>query len=82
MNSHGHKRPNPPVFMETTAIAAVLTGMERDTLLKTNPAAVDDGLGSLMVVTFKEKHLIYLRKHPKVNPKTYLSNLRTMIKIR
>ncbi len=68
--------------METTAVAAVLTSMERDALLKTAPIAVHDDLGSITVVTFKEKHLAYLQGHPKVNPKIYLANLRTMIKIR
>jgi hypothetical protein len=81
MNNHGTKRPQPPIFMEKTAIAAALTSMERDNLLKTPPAPIDNGLG-IDMVTFKEKHLIYLQKHPKVNPQTYLANLRTMIKIR
>lgn len=82
MSTSSRSRPQPPVFMETTAIAAMLTTMERDALLRTAPVSVDDGFGAVSVVTFKEKHLIYLQKHPKVNPKTYLANLRTMIKIR
>lgn len=67
--------------MEETGIAAVLTSMERDTLLRTAPVVVRDTT-SVDVVTFREKHLTYLKKHPKVNARNYLANLRTMIKIR
>jgi hypothetical protein len=68
--------------MERPAIAAALSSMEHDTLLRTAPVVVHDELGSINVVTFKEKHLSYLKEHPKVNPQIYLANLRTMIKIR
>lgn len=33
-------------------------------------------------IPFIEKHMAYLRSHPKVNPDQYLSNLRMMTKIR
>lgn len=33
-------------------------------------------------VPFTENHINYLKKHPQVNPKHYLSNLRLMLKIR
>ena len=82
MNNHGHQRPQPVVFMEAADVAALLTSMEQDNLLQTKPALVHDDLGSITVVTFKEKHLAYLQDHPKVNPQIYLANLRTMIKIR
>jgi hypothetical protein len=67
--------------MEETAIAAMLTSMERDALLQTTPVVVRD-THSIDVLTFREKHLTYLKKHPKVNARNYLANLRTMIKIR
>jgi hypothetical protein len=68
--------------MEEAAIVAALKGMERDSLLHTVPVIVQDTPGSALVVTFREKHLTYLKKHPKVDPKNYLANLRTMIKKR
>jgi hypothetical protein len=34
------------------------------------------------MVSFIDKHTSYLQGHPKVNPQQYLTNLRTMIKIR
>ena len=33
-------------------------------------------------IPFVQKHMAYLRSHPKVNPDQYLSNLRMMTKIR
>lgn len=32
--------------------------------------------------SFTEKHMLYLKQHPKVNAEQYLSNLRLMIRIR
>lgn len=67
--------------MEETAIAAILCSMERNPGLKTGPVISHGSIG-IDVVSFKEKHLTYLQQHPKINARNYLSNLRTMIKIR
>jgi len=82
MSSSSHKSSDTPFFLEGTAIAAVLTSMERDAVLRTGPVVNQASLGDVEVVTFKEKHLTYLKQHPKVNSRNYLANLRTMIKIR
>jgi hypothetical protein len=37
---------------------------------------------SLKALTFQEKHVVYLKQHPKINPNSYLANLKTMLKIR
>jgi len=68
--------------MEEPAIVEALKGMEQDSLLKTAPVITRGTPSSIEEVTFQEKHLTYLKKHPKVNPRNYLANLRTMLKIR
>ena len=70
------------VHITEDEILRQLDVMEQDAGLNT-PCEQKDGLlptGEEM--SFSEKHSSYLRAHPKVNPEFYLSNLRTMIKIR
>jgi len=69
------------VHMDETEIRAALVAMERDGGLLTERGYAD-ALFPDDVVSFVEKHVAYLRSHPKINPKGYLANLRTMIKIR
>ena len=75
-------KPDKPVFMDEEAINDALTDMEQDDLLKTGPVLVQDIGDSVRLVSFREKHLSYLRTHPKVNPANYLANVKTMIRIR
>lgn len=79
MNIKHLQRSNKPIFMEEAAIYEALGQMEQDILLNTPDSQT---LDSLELVSFREKHMAYLKGHPKVNPENYLSNLRTMIKIR
>lgn len=71
-----------PIFMDEEQIKVALLAMEQDSGLDTKPVYVKDSPSDIRLVTFREKHLAYLKGHPKVNPEFYLSNLRTMIKIR
>lgn len=73
------KRP----FIDQQEVEKILTDMEQDSTYNTNPGFVRDTPQSeKRSVTFTELHVDYLRKHPKINPEHYLSNLRTMLKIR
>lgn len=78
---HAHK-PSVDEFMDEATIHQTLSDMEDDTMLDTGPIAVKCDDGSTRIVTFSEKHLGYLKMHPKVNPQNYLANIRTMIRIR
>jgi hypothetical protein len=70
-----------PAFMNDDEIKEALETMAQDGGLSTKPAYVKEE-SSIRLISFQEKHTAYLKMHPKVNPKDYLSNLRTMIKIR
>ena len=65
--------------MTEEEIMTALKFMEQDDLLKTDPTLEGP---SKQPMAFIDKHVIYLKGHPKVNPEFYLANLRTMIKIR
>jgi hypothetical protein len=76
---HGSYKPGD---VSDDEIRTELDSMEHDPKLNTKLSFErDEGL-SLQLMTFQEKHLAYLEKHPKVDPIGYLSNLRAMIKIR
>ena len=79
--NHSHK-PAKVVFMDEDEIKLALGQMESDPALKTDPVIVQDTPTPNQLVSFGEKHASYLKEHPKVNPKHYLSNLRAMVKIR
>jgi hypothetical protein len=68
--------------MEESQINQALADMEKDLSLKTSPSMVKDTADSVRIISFSEKHAAYLKAHPKVIAEYYLSNLRTMIKIR
>lgn len=66
------------MFIDEDEIRRVLIDMETNLGLKTEAGVnLDDS-----PVSFQEKHMAYLRTHPKLNPEHYLANLRTMLKIR
>jgi hypothetical protein len=75
-------KPDKQIFMDETEIDEALDFMEQDISLKTPPSYVRETISSIKLMSFREKHLSYLKAHPKINPENYLSNLRTMIKIR
>lgn len=56
--------------------------MENDSELDTRVSLVKEAGRSFRLITFQEKHLLYLREHHTVRPLPYLTNLKTMIKIR
>lgn len=70
-------------FASETEISKSLEEMENDPIYRTKPGYVrDTPTSEKYLVSFSKKHLIYLQKHPKLNPEHYLANLRTMLKIR
>lgn len=78
MNIKHVQKSAKPVFIDEDEIRQVLIDMETNLGLKTEAGVnLDDS-----PVSFQEKHLAYLRTHPKLNPEHYLANLRTMLKIR
>lgn len=82
MNIKHLQGPYKHIFMNEDEISEALRQMEEDASLKTNPSYERDTPESLQMISFREKHAAYLKSHPKVNPEYYLSNLRTMLKIR
>ena len=69
------------IFIDEETVKRLLHDMEKESTLRTNPVLVKES-DDIRMVTFSDYHSSYLSKHPKVNPEYYLSNLRTMIKIR
>jgi hypothetical protein len=76
------QRRDKEIFMDEPAILQALAEMEKDLNLLTERGYTNQLFAEHELVSFSEKHMTYLRNHPKVNPKNYLSNLRTMTKIR
>jgi hypothetical protein len=69
-------------YLNELEIEQVLCDMEEDQLLNTGPIltrSVDD---SVIRISFRDKHTVYLKNHPKVSPQDYLANVKTMIRIR
>ena len=75
-------KPHKIVHMPEEDIRQELKIMEDDPALDTRVSLVKTDGVSFNLMTFQEKHLAYLQKHPKTNPAPYLMNLKTMIKIR
>lgn len=78
MNIKHVQKSVKPVFIDEEEIRQALIDMETNLGLKTEAGVNLDS----EPITFLEKHMAYLRMHPKVNPEHYLANLRTMLKIR
>jgi hypothetical protein len=51
-------------------------------LLNTSPVLARSAEDSIIRIPFRERHISYLKTHPKVNPQDYLANIKTMIRIR
>lgn len=76
----GHQKP---VFINDDEIQDALTEMEQNPKFDTKPTfSVGSEASPPRLVSFMEKHKTYLRDHPKINPEHYLSNLRTVLRIR
>jgi hypothetical protein len=69
-------------FLDDATLHQMMIDMEENELLNTKPSYVNDGPDGARLVTFYEKHSIYIKSHPKINPQNYLANVRTMIRIR
>ena len=69
--------------MTETEIVEVLTALAEDDSFHTKPGySIDITAYPDSIVPFIESHVGYLQKHPQVDPKHYLSNLRLMLKVR
>ncbi|HSW36767.1 MAG TPA: hypothetical protein VLG37_00155 [Candidatus Saccharimonadales bacterium] len=85
MNIIRSQKADKPIFMEEAEIHQALTEMALDSSLNTNnakPGYAKKEEYPANRLPFYQKHMEYLKSHPKVNPAHYLANLRTMIKIR
>ncbi len=82
MNRRDWEIPAKAIHLKEDAIRQELIMMENDSGLDTRAIPVKEDGVSVRLISFREKHLGYLQQHPKVNPIPYLTNLRTMIKIR
>jgi hypothetical protein len=75
-------KADKPLVMEEAEIHNALAQMEQDHTLATKQFYTKNSLYPVRGLSFFDKHATYLKDHPKVNAQAYLSNLRTMIKIR
>lgn len=67
--------------MEEVDITTKLQEMETDKSLVTKSAYRANGeLWPGNRISFVQTHLVYLKGHPSVNPRHYLSNLRLMLR--
>jgi hypothetical protein len=73
-------RSEKEVFMSAEEIEEALNIMVQDASFSTR--GIYKNTPSSLPLTFKEKHLGYLKNHPKVNPAHYLSNLRIALRVR
>lgn len=70
-------------YIDEPEILLELQAMVEDEKYRTVPGyTIDDTTYPDNAIPFIEEHLAYLRKHPKLDPAHYLSNLRLMLKIR
>jgi hypothetical protein len=76
------KSIDPSKFMDEAEIDQALSDMEQDDMLNTKPILVRGIDDTEHHVAFSEPHAAYLKAHPKVDPKNYLSNLKAMIRKR
>lgn len=68
---------------EGLAIKQTLQGMTIDSVYNTvSSYSANTDLHPDNLISFTEKHMQYLNKHPSVDPERYISNLRLMTKIR
>lgn len=74
-------RQAKPLPMTEAEIIYILRSMESSSSFDTKQSLATS-LEPDAVITFTEKHLEYLRAHPKISARSYLANLHTMVKIR
>ena len=78
-----NNRPSMSGYMELEQIQEILHAMELDKAYKTEDSySANLTLHPNNRISFREKHLAYLKNHPQLNPEHYLSNLRLTTKIR
>lgn len=82
MNIKHLQGPYKQVFLTEEEIQLELESMERDSSIDTKPSYEKAGDNSTRLVTFQQRHMAYLKEHPKLNPEHYLSNLKTVLRIR
>jgi hypothetical protein len=82
MNLHDFGAPFKPGDFSEDEVRSELELMEDNPELYTPVSLIQDNELSVYMISFQEKHIRYLREHPKINPVPYLANLKTMIKIR
>ncbi len=64
-------------------LQAALQQMEADTTMSTPPCYTPNGtLYPDHILPFTDKHMLYLKQHPKINAEQYLANLRMKVRIR
>lgn len=70
-------------YMQESEITQELKALAEDDSYHTIPGySIDTETYPDSSVPFIESHLRYLHKHPQVDPKHYLSNLKLMLKVR
>lgn len=70
-------------YMKESEIITELQALVQDDSYHTEPGhSIDTITYPDNNVPFIESHIGYLHKHPQVDPKHYLSNLRLMLKVR
>ncbi len=76
-------RPVPEGYLGIEEVQQLLSDMEHDSSYKTEPSySANIILHPDHKITFREKHMAYLKNHPQLNPEHYLSNLRLTTRIR
>lgn len=64
-----------------TGIKTLLENIEKNPVYNTNPSYVaNDARYPNQQMPFVDKHILYLVGHPNVDRKTYISNLRLMLR--
>jgi len=70
-------------YLDETEIRDALQHMEDDASFNTGSSySANVALYEDHQIPFAEKHVAYLKSHPKLNPEHYLANLRLMMKVR
>lgn len=69
--------------MEETEILAALKSLEKDPAYETKSAyRANAELWPNNRISFVDSHLVYLKAHPLLNPRHYISNLKLMLRKR
>jgi hypothetical protein len=77
------KRPDFFTSEDGLLTLQILEAMDADNNFSTGTSySANTTLYSQNLIPFVDKHMIYLRDHPNVNPQHYIANLRLMTKVR